>query len=78
VKVRIKATPKEHEIDGVSLEGFSPGTVREVSPQVGSWLIVEQYADAEMRRTPSAEEFEGPPKPLSFPPSTAERRSRKA
>jgi len=49
LRVRIKATPKEREIDGVSLKGLYPGQVREVSSLLGMWLIAEQYAEAEMR-----------------------------
>ena len=51
MKVRIKATPKERDIDGVSLASLRPGDVREVSPLVGSWLIAEEYAEPEMRRS---------------------------
>jgi hypothetical protein len=54
VKVRIKRTPAEKEIDGITLTGMLPGTVRDVSPELGIWLIAEDYADAEMRRAPSA------------------------
>jgi hypothetical protein len=50
VKVRIKRTPREDELDGVRLDGFQPGTVKEVSASVGSWLIAERYAEPEMRR----------------------------
>ena len=56
LRVRIKATPKEREIDGVSLKGFHPGEVREVSPLVGSWLIAEEYAEPEMRRPASSDD----------------------
>jgi hypothetical protein len=60
VKVRIKKTPKERDIDGVSLEGLFPGAVRDVSALLGAWLIAEEYADAEMRRSSSSDdEFEG-------------------
>ncbi|PWT83561.1 MAG: hypothetical protein C5B57_06640 [Blastocatellia bacterium] len=58
VKVRIRETPHEREVDGVSLSGFLPGTVRDVSPSIGSWLIAQEYAAPEMRSTRSqAEEF---------------------
>ena len=53
LKVRIKTRPRAREIDGVKLDGFKPGTVRDVSPSVGSWLIVEGYAEAEMRKVDS-------------------------
>jgi hypothetical protein len=51
VKVRIRRTPREPEVDGVQLSGFRPGTVRDVSPLLGAWLIAERYAEPEMRRT---------------------------
>ena len=51
VRLRIVATPHEREIDGVSLESFMPGQLREVSATVGSWLIAEGYAELEMRST---------------------------
>jgi hypothetical protein len=57
VKVRIKKTPREDEVDGVRLDRFAPGTVRDVSASVGSWLIAERYAEPEMRRTNPDEEF---------------------
>jgi hypothetical protein len=57
VKVRIKKTPREDEVDGVRLDRLEPGTVREVSASVGSWLIAERYADPEMRRSTDTEEF---------------------
>ena len=44
MKVRIKKTPREDEVDGVRLDRLEPGTVREVSASVGSWLIAERYA----------------------------------
>jgi hypothetical protein len=51
VKVRIKSCPTEPELDGVRLDGFAPGTVRDVSPSLGSWLVAQGYADLEMRQT---------------------------
>ena len=61
VKVRIKATPREHELDGVRLDRFARGDVRDVSPSIGSWLIAEGYAEAEMRQgdRPEDQEFTG-------------------
>ena len=50
VKVRISKTPDEAELDGVRLDNMRPGSVREVSPSIGSWLIAERYAEPEMRR----------------------------
>jgi hypothetical protein len=57
VKVRIKKTPREDEVDGVRLDRLAPGTVREVSASVGSWLIAERYAEPEMRRNSGDDEF---------------------
>jgi hypothetical protein len=52
MKVRISRTPSEREIDGVRLDRLRPGTVREVASSLAAWLIVEGYAEPEMRRTP--------------------------
>jgi hypothetical protein len=49
VKVRIKETPREEEIDGVRLNNMKAGSIREVSPSIGSWLVAERYAVPEMR-----------------------------
>jgi hypothetical protein len=49
VKVRIKATPREAEVDGIRLDTFAKGDVREVSAIIGAWLIAEGYAEPEMR-----------------------------
>lgn len=49
VKVRIKATPVEREMDGVTLNDLEPGTVRNVSSTIVWWLIAQGYADPEMR-----------------------------
>ena len=49
VKVRIKCTPREHELDGVRLDTLRPGSVREMPPGLASWLVTERYADVEMR-----------------------------
>jgi hypothetical protein len=51
VKVRIKATPPEREIEGIKLDHFDPGTVREVSPAIGAWLMAEGHAVLEMRNS---------------------------
>jgi len=50
VKVRIRKTPVEREVDGVNLDRLSPGAVRDMSPSLASWLIVEGYAEPEMRK----------------------------
>jgi 5,10-methenyltetrahydromethanopterin hydrogenase len=58
VKVRIRETPSEAEVDGVNLTKYTPGTVREVSSSIGSWLIAEGYAEPEMRTSRGqADEF---------------------
>ncbi|MBW8866869.1 MAG: hypothetical protein JF610_05960 [Acidobacteria bacterium] len=49
VKVRIRCTPREHELDGVRLDQLRPGAVREMPPVLASWLVTERYADVEMR-----------------------------
>ena len=49
MKVRIKKTPDEDELDGVRLNDMRPGVVREVSPSIGAWLVAERYAVPEMR-----------------------------
>jgi hypothetical protein len=49
VKVRIKKTPREAELDGIRLDTLSRGEVREVSASIGSWLIAQGYAEPEMR-----------------------------
>jgi hypothetical protein len=56
VKVRIRQTPAEDELDGVRLDNMEPGTVREVSASIGAWLIAQRYADAEMRNEQTHEE----------------------
>jgi hypothetical protein len=50
VKVRITATPKEAELDGVPLDDLRPGTVHEVTSIFGAWLVTQGYAEPEMRR----------------------------
>ncbi len=49
MKVRIKARPHVPEVDGVDLRSMEPGTLREVSPSIGAWLVAEGYAEPEMR-----------------------------
>ena len=51
MRVRIRRAPSEKEVDGVQLDGLTPGLVREVSAIVGSWLIAKGYAVSEMRST---------------------------
>jgi hypothetical protein len=74
LKVRITRTPKEREVDGVSLDNFSPGVVREVSALVGSWLIAEGYAEPEMREVPQGSEFGDLIAPIRYPTSVNDRR----
>jgi hypothetical protein len=50
VKVRIRRTPREAELDGVPLDRLRPGSVRDVAPVLGTWLVAERYADVEMRQ----------------------------
>jgi hypothetical protein len=56
VKVRIRKTPAEEEVDGVRLDDMRPGMVREVSSSIGSWLIAARYAEPEMRNLQTHEE----------------------
>ena len=49
MRVRIKTRPLEPDVDGVSLDSFTVGTVRDVSTSLGSWLVAQGYADLEMR-----------------------------
>ena len=60
VRVRIKERPREHDIEGVSLDTLRPGSVCDVSATIGSWLIVQGYAYPEMRRTPEDEVIDEP------------------
>jgi hypothetical protein len=62
VKVRITATPRVAEVDGVELRGLKPGAVREMAASIAAWLIAERCAVPEMRRdvvADSAEDFYG-------------------
>lgn len=74
MKVRIKKTPREDEVDGVRLDRLEPGAVREVSASVGSWLIAERYAEPEMRRNSSDEEFSTVKDPRSLASDCPRRR----
>lgn len=49
MRVRITERPRETEIEGVRLDRMQPGTIRDVSPAVGTWLVVKGYAYPEMR-----------------------------
>jgi hypothetical protein len=56
VKVRIKRTPRERELDGVRLDRFTPGTVRDVPAALAAWLVAECYAEPEMRQVPRSDD----------------------
>ena len=49
MRLRIRKTPVEKDVDGVQLDGLAPGLVCEFSASVGSWLIAKGYAVPEMR-----------------------------
>jgi len=49
VKVRITRTPRERELDGVRLDVLKAGMVRDLSSTLGFWLIMQGYAEPEMR-----------------------------
>jgi hypothetical protein len=70
LRIRIKETPRQHELDGMRLDSFTRGSVREVSPSVGAWLVLEGYAEPEMRWGPREDdmEFSG----FKDPPATAQ------
>ena len=57
MRVRIIAKPREHDIEGVSLDTLRLGKVCDVSATIGSWLIVQGYAYPEMRRIPEDDEI---------------------
>ena len=50
----------------MELGRLQPGTVRDVSPTVGTWLIVQGYAYPEMRRTNDDEFSQRPPSGGSY------------
>ena len=55
MKVRIRKTPEQEELDGIWLADMQPGAVREVSSSIGSWLVAERYAVPEI--TPHEDDF---------------------
>ena len=57
MKVRIRKTPREEELDGIRLDSMHPGMVKEVSASVGAWLVAERYAVPEMRWTAEDDGF---------------------
>jgi len=77
VKVRIKQTPREQELDGIRLDKYARGDVREVSSSIGSWLIAEGYAEPEMRHISRPEDEESSER-FTIPVDVAhDRRSRR-
>ena len=49
LRVRVRKTPSEQEMDGVQLDRFTVGRVCDVSASLGSWLLAQGYANLEMR-----------------------------
>ena len=49
VRVRIRKKPDVEELDGVRLDDMRPGSVREVSASIGTWLVAQRFAEPEMR-----------------------------
>ena len=66
----------EMGVDGVRLDGFRPGTVRDVSPLLGAWLVAERYAEPEMRASVhnSPEDFSDVKSPATQVPESGPRR----
>jgi hypothetical protein len=60
VKVRILDTPLETDLEGLKLDNFVRGTIKDVSPAVASWLITQGYAALEMRQLPDRRESREP------------------
>lgn len=58
LRVRIRRTPIEQEVDGIQLDYLTPGRVCDVSPSLGSWLLAEKYAVLEMRSSAAPDENE--------------------
>ena len=58
MRVRITAAPLQRDIDGVSLDHMTPGSVHVVSASVGAWLIAQGYGVAEMRRDEQRDELD--------------------
>lgn len=49
LRVRIRKTPIEEEMDGIRLDRLTPGRVCVVPASLGSWLLAQGYAELEMR-----------------------------
>ena len=76
MKVRITATPSEHELDGVRLDNLRAGSTRDVSATIGAWLITQGYAEPEMRRAPQEDlNFSGVKQNRAAASDTPRRRS---
>ena len=50
MRVRIIKTPHERDLEGVRLDRLKPGAVLDLSPDLGTWLVVQGYAYPDMRR----------------------------
>lgn len=66
MRVRITETPGQQELDGVRLDGFLRGMVRDVSTIMGAWLITEGYAQLEMRSSPDEDQQHEPVIPFGY------------
>ena len=44
------------KIDGVSLEHYNLGRVYDIPPSIGEYLVLQNYAELEMRRERSGQE----------------------
>ena len=75
MRVRIKTRPLEPDIEGVPLDGFTVGCVRDVSTSLGSWLVAQGYADLEMRSSARLQD-DPPAAPVGLPGITDLDRSR--
>ena len=68
MKVKIKRTPVETEIDGVKLSTLIPGLTRDVPSTLALWLIAKGYAQHEMRAVTRRK----PPKTVAAGESTSD------
>jgi len=76
MRVRIVRAPVQREVDGVPLESLARGTVRDVSPIIGAWLIAEGYAEPEMRAPRPERMYSSFDAPRSSADSSGPRRRR--
>ena len=77
VKIKIRRTPVEKEIDSVNLTTLTAGMVIDVSANFGSWLVAEGYAVPEMRRDERAYSSFEESRPTSNDSPVRNRRRRK-